>query len=285
MKNWLKSFINIAFLITGLGVVTFSVYRMVVDMNTTTNPDQIDGQDIVVVSENTPVILPEAAKPPSDPTPQSSTKSLEMIVPTPPRDEPMASPTPATNEKSVASIDVPMDTFLSRDEPAPRDPNSANLDIPDRIVIPSIQLDAPVIVAGSRKVKVSDQTFDQWVAPNQFAAGWHENSATPGEPGNTVINGHHNEYGKVFGRLIDLQPGETIYIHSGDKVIAFIISNKMILKEKNTDLATRLVNSSWIQPTSDKRLTLITCWPPESNTHRLIIVAIPYYSSPERIFG
>jgi LPXTG-site transpeptidase (sortase) family protein len=28
-------------------------------------------------------------------------------------------------------------------------------------------------------------------------------------------------------------------------------------------------------PSTDERLTLITCWPYETNTHRLIIVALP----------
>ena len=37
----------------------------------------------------------------------------------------------------------------------------------------------------------------------------------------------------------------------------------------------RLANARWIQPSEDERLTLITCWPYESNTHRLIIVALP----------
>ncbi|HEX7555802.1 MAG TPA: sortase, partial [Leptolinea sp.] len=125
----------------------------------------------------------------------------------------------------------------------------------------------------------------QWVAPNLFAAGWHGSSASLGEKGNTVINGHHNEYGKVFGKLIDLQLGETVYVYSDKKIFPFIISNKMILKEKGTDLQTRLANSSWIQPSNDERLTLITCWPPDNNTHRLIIVAVPYISSPERVLG
>jgi sortase A len=37
----------------------------------------------------------------------------------------------------------------------------------------------------------------------------------------------------------------------------------------------RIANAKWIQPTSDERLTLVTCWPYTNNTHRLIIVARP----------
>ena len=34
-------------------------------------------------------------------------------------------------------------------------------------------------------------------------------------------------------------------------------------------------NAAWIMPSEDERLTLVTCWPYTSNTHRLIIVARP----------
>ena len=98
------------------------------------------------------------------------------------------------------------DTFLTEIDKKPKIAD-AKAEIPDRIVIPTIKLDASIVEAGSQTVKVSDQTFDQWVAPNQFAAGWHGSSAYLGEKGNTVINGHHNEYGKVFGNLINLKTG------------------------------------------------------------------------------
>ena len=39
--------------------------------------------------------------------------------------------------------------------------------------------------------------------------------------------------------------------------------------------AVRRANAQWIAPTDDERLTLVTCWPYISNTHRLIIVAKP----------
>lgn len=38
----------------------------------------------------------------------------------------------------------------------------------------------------------------------------------------------------------------------------------------------RMDNARWILPSTDERLTLVTCWPAKSNTHRLIIVASPH---------
>lgn len=145
--------------------------------------------------------------------------------------------------------------------------------IPDRIVIPKIDLDAPVVEATGKKIKAGAQEFLQFLAPDEFAAGWHTNSAPLGEAGNTVLNGHHNAYGKVFGRLVELAPGDRIIVYSGTTVFDFQIANILILPERDADMATRLENARWIGPSDDVRLTLITCWPAYSNTHRLIIVA------------
>ena len=145
--------------------------------------------------------------------------------------------------------------------------------VPDRIVIPKIELDAPVVTAKEEKVKIGSEEFLQYLAPDKFAAGWHPESAPLGAVGNTVLNGHHNVHGKVFGRLVDLVPGDRILVYSGDTVVTFQVANVLILPERDADLATRLENARWIEHSNDIRLTLVTCWPEYSNTHRLIIVA------------
>jgi len=147
--------------------------------------------------------------------------------------------------------------------------------IPDRIVIPAIQLDAPIVYAKSKELDYQGQTYDQWLAPNSFAAGWHFTSARLGDVGNLVLDGHHNVYGKVFGSLYELEEGDLIRVYSGSFYMKFVVTNKLILPEKNTSLATRLDNARWILPTADQRLTLVTCWPQDTNTHRLVIAASP----------
>lgn len=153
--------------------------------------------------------------------------------------------------------------------------------IPDRIVIPKIGLDAPVVEGGMRKVRVDGQIFEQFTAPNEFAAGWHPDLALLGSIGNTVLNGHHNVYGEVFGKLVDLEPGDFIYVYSSSRRYVYVIANKMILPElgENVTVEQRLENARWIMSSRDERLTLVTCWPAYSNTHRLIIVASPIYGS------
>lgn len=147
--------------------------------------------------------------------------------------------------------------------------------IPDKIEIPAIKLIAPVIVSEFNFTKIEGETFGQWQAPSEFAAGWHPDSATLGEPGNTVINGHHNEFGEVFGKLVDLKEGDLIFVYSKDEKFKFVIANRMILAERFADAETRIENARWLAKSDDVRLTLVTCWPHDSNTHRLILVARP----------
>jgi LPXTG-site transpeptidase (sortase) family protein len=147
--------------------------------------------------------------------------------------------------------------------------------VPDRIVIQSIALSAPVIPAGHSFTEVEGSTFGQWLAPGYFAAGWHPDSALPGEAGNTVINGHHNIAGEVFADLVDVKEGDTIIVYADERAFAYVVTNRMILPETFMDAATRLENARWLAQSEDVRLTLVTCWPKESYTHRLILVAVP----------
>ena len=149
------------------------------------------------------------------------------------------------------------------------------ISIPNRIVIPAIQLDAPVVAATLRTIVYLGTTYPQWKVPNLFTAGWASTSASLGTIGNTVLFGHHNSHGEVFAHLVDLQVNDLIEIYSGERKFTYIVALKMILRERNEPVDLRLQNARWILPSEDERLTLLTCWPYTSNTHRLIIVAIP----------
>ena len=146
---------------------------------------------------------------------------------------------------------------------------------PDRILIPSIDLDARVEAIGWHIEEQNGQKVSVWDVPEN-AAGWHRTSAYPGNAGNVVLNGHHNIKGEVFRYLIDLEPGANILLYVGDKVYYYSVSEKQILKEKGEPAEVRYQNAQWIAPTEDERLTLVTCWPYTSNSHRLIIVAKPH---------
>lgn len=189
-------------------------------------------------------------------------KSLPGRTPTP---TPTLTPTP-TNTHTPTATPFPTPT------PGGFRPAGAP---PDRIVILSIGLDAPVAPIGWRIEEQNGQKASVWESPDN-AAGWHNTSAYPGNSGNVVLNGHNNIRGEVFRYLIDLEPEDHIMLYVGDTVYHYSVSEKYILKERGEPPEVRYQNAQWIAPTEDERLTLVTCWPYTSNTHRLIIVAKPY---------
>ena len=142
---------------------------------------------------------------------------------------------------------------------------------PSRLVIPSIDLDTQVTPAGTYTAWVGQLAVKQQYVPN-YTPGWHNNTAFPGQ-GNTVMSGHHNIYSKVFGNLINIEVGAPIAVFAGGVQHNYVVTQKMILPEAGMPLATRLANARWMDPTYDSRLTLVTCWPAWTNTHRLVVVA------------
>jgi LPXTG-site transpeptidase (sortase) family protein len=148
-------------------------------------------------------------------------------------------------------------------------------EVPARIVIESIGLDAPVVPAPVEFETLAGKEFMKWLVPAERATGWHTTSAMLGETGNTVLNGHHNAFGEVFVTLDDVVEGDIIWVESENSRFSYQITNKIVLPEKYEELEVRMHNAQWLLPSVDERLTLISCWPYESNTHRLIVVASP----------
>jgi sortase A len=158
--------------------------------------------------------------------------------------------------------------YLPARRPTPTAPTAHT---PTRIVISAINLDAPVEAAGWHTVN----GVSQWDVPDTFAAGWLMTSAPLGQTGNTAITGHHNIAGEVFRNLVKLKPGDRITLYARDQPFRYEVKSRRILLERGQSDTVRLANARWIQPTTDERITLITCWPYASNSHRLIIVAKP----------
>ncbi|MEJ2747003.1 MAG: sortase [Anaerolineae bacterium] len=199
-----------------------------------------------------------AAAPLPTPAPTALTPTEEAVVLLP--------------ETPTEAEDALPDYFVSVEHAAKRPAGQGE---PIRIVIPQIDLDAPVEPIGLEKVSSGDETYYQWQVPNDYIAGWQNNSARLGEIGNTVLNGHHNIYGEVFRYLIDLNEGDEIILYDNQRAYTYYVTTKEVLAERDQPLETRIANAQWIAPTDDERITLITCWPYTDNSHRLVIVAKP----------
>jgi sortase A len=141
--------------------------------------------------------------------------------------------------------------------------------------VPAIGVDASVVELGWKvKTNGRGQSFSEWEDPAE-AAGWHKNSALPGKGENIVLSGHNNIAGAVFRELDLLKRGDVATIYVGDTPHEYVVDEVMIVPEKFASAQQRQENVDWIQSTGDERLTLVSCWPRDDNTHRIIVVAHP----------
>jgi sortase A len=121
---------------------------------------------------------------------------------------------------------------------------------PTRIVIPKINVNAPIV----------------------HGVGWEDlkkgvghlpGSANPGERGNMYLAAHNDIYGEIFRYLEDLEVGDEYYIYAGDEEFRYVVSEKRIIDP--TDVEVML-------PATKPVSTLQTCHPYLVDTHRLIVI-------------
>lgn len=143
---------------------------------------------------------------------------------------------------------------------------------PLHLLIPSIQLNTPVVPVGLRTIEIDGRPQLIWDTA-QNNVGWHAGSGPPGRPGNTVLAGHSNGASEILRNLEYTTLGDSIYVQTEQGWYQYQITQKLILQEKGEPLEVRLANAQWILPTEDERLTLVTCWPYPEATHRLLVIA------------
>lgn len=187
-----------------------------------------------------------------------------------------ALPPTATLIPPTATPAPPTATPLPTNTPTPTPTPTPVRGRPVRIVAPSIGLDASVIEVGWHVESIEGTQLAVWDVAD-YAAGWHKTSARPGDGGNIVISGHHNIQGEVFRYVIDLQPGADVVLYAEDREEPYVykVEEVLLLPEKGQPLEVRRQNASYIEPTDDERVTLVTCWPYNNNTHRVVAIAKP----------
>jgi sortase A len=102
----------------------------------------------------------------------------------------------------------------------------------------------------------------------QIAAGYavtHYLFSAPYGTGNTVLYGHDDIQGSIFARLYDLQAGDLIQITVGGDAQTYRVTGHEVVAPTAVGV---------LAPTSDVRLTLITCWPYNVDTKRWIVTAL-----------
>ena len=151
---------------------------------------------------------------------------------------------------------------------------------PTRLLIPSLALEVPVVEVSWDAVLEGGAWKAVWQTATS-AAGHHRNSANPGEAGNVVISGHHNTAGEVFREVSEIgQPGSRFGL--GDEIIlvaqdgleySYRVSAWDRFPEEDASEEERIQHARYLDQTPEPILTLVTCWPYESRTHRVVVVA------------
>lgn len=170
---------------------------------------------------------------------------------------------------AAAATQLPPVTTVPLPGPTPDRPGA-----PQRLVIPELEREIPVVPVGWHLEHRDDGARGVWETVSG-AAGHHRGSADPGQPGNCVISGHSsNAGGAVLNGLETLAIGDTIelYTVAGDRYV-YEITDMLQLDELGASTAERREHARWLDPTEDPVLTLVTCWPAWSYTHRIVVRA------------
>lgn len=217
-------------------------------------------------------------------TPMAPATTATAAPPSPEPLVPTATPVPA--EAEVATVSAPTATTVPAATPV-------LASAPVRLTIPDLKIDVPVVEMGWRVVQTADGPRSDWVIPKN-EAGHHINSALLGDEGNVVISGHNNIYGEVFKPISfawdnasrvqvdsftdqsDILNGRTVELFdAAGQEFKYTIAAFYRLKDTSVSAEQRIANGRFMEPTDQAQVTIITCWPPTSNTHRLVVVAVP----------
>jgi LPXTG-site transpeptidase (sortase) family protein len=207
------------------------------------------------------------------PTPKMMATETTVMPTTAPTPAPATDDVPSLADNPLVMVeDTPTQTITAAADPLNSMPPAVAP--PTRIVAESIKLDAPVVETGWKQMTINGEAVNVWVVAD-YAAGWHKDSSLPGKGGNVVLSGHHNIKGEVFRYIVDLNIGDIVNLYVGDQRYDYVVNDKFIVKDKGEPDAVRRANAKWIGPFNEERLTLVTCWPYNNNTHRVIVIAQP----------
>lgn len=150
------------------------------------------------------------------------------------------------------------------------------LAIPERVFAPTIRLDTSIVPVGWKEVKDKNgEARLEWIVAS-YQAGWHKNSALPGQGGNIVLAAHNNMEGEIFRYIEYLKPGDPVFLYAGGKEYKYRVTEGFAVREKGASEAQRRENARWIGEFAEERLTLISCWPYTGDTHRMFVIAHPW---------
>ncbi len=191
-------------------------------------------------------------------------------------------PPPVITHASQTQLPTPTPTDVPMPSAAPPPSDPAELArgqygkrLVEWVRIDSIEVYAPVTPVGwTPDPSPEDALAVEWESPGA-KVGWALGSALPGDPDGTVIlYGHNNINSRMFQNLADVQTGDLIELTTGERDWVYEVDEVTILPVLEGD-ADRAAYKQYLSPGLTPRLALISCWPPDNNTHRVVVVGFP----------
>ena len=228
---------------------------------------------------------PATTKPllPSETSPAILFEPVETPVPLPTDTVPPIEPTAIEPTATATLVVIPVQPSATKPLPTAQalqpDPNL----LPNGVRYGERRPNLPnrIVRIASSDIKLDTDVYEVYAPKSvwevaDYAGGHHYDSKNPGEGGNIVVSGHNNWRGEVFRYLELLKPGHTINVWTLDgKKYTYEVQELKKLQEAGVPMAQRLQNAKVMDPTPFEQLTLITCWPYKTFTHRIIVIATP----------
>ncbi|MCK5061435.1 sortase [Candidatus Parcubacteria bacterium] len=127
---------------------------------------------------------------------------------------------------------------------------------PNRVIIPKIGVNAPIVVTENSKYGLSQGA---WLVPN---------TSTPDKGGNTVITGHRFKYlpphNLTFYLFHKLETGDLVSIVWKERDYLYRIKETRIVEPTEVSI---------MDPTKEPTLTMFTCHPIYSTEQRLVVIS------------
>lgn len=135
------------------------------------------------------------------------------------------------------------------------------IDPATRMVIPKIEVDAPV---------VQTPPVDGVWQVADWSVGHLSTTPNPGVAGNGAYAAHDDIKGEIFKRINELVPGDKILLYTRHSVVTYVVTRQLTVDPSNI---------APLNPTAQPTITLISCAPYWVDTQRLIVQAVEKTSS------
>jgi LPXTG-site transpeptidase (sortase) family protein len=215
-----------------------------------------------------------------------ATEEALVVVPTvTSQPTPVRSPTPVATALEFSSVDLygrrveqtsrAPDAAAMSAQPSPPVPTADPTAEPTRVPDPAASSYGPAVQLRIPRIGVNSHITDVGLVDGYYEVPWwdvghHADSASPGEPGNRVFNGHvlTIDAGQVFRYLKQLRSGDAVYVYTPGYRTDWVVSDVFTTPAEDND---------FLGPTDDTRITLYTCtgtFNPIQRTfsHRLVVV-------------